>query len=113
MLSHTYEMTQKPARPPEPARSSSRRMSDCGDNDDGDVVVISAEAGVNDVVESSAKSRLSRIAKRSISDGVVRSVRKRRGELPGLLKNKTVKAILFKSGEPARCDHCCPETKSL
>jgi len=31
----------------------------------------------------------------------------------GLLRNRTVRATLLKSGDSARCDHCCPETKSF
>ena len=55
---------------------------------------------------------LSRIAKKSISavagvcDGAKRGMH-------GLLRNRTVRATLLKSGNSARCNHCCPETKSF
>ena len=72
----TYEMTQNIERPPEPERSSSIGMSDSNGSDDA-VAVGSVKNGSKDTVGSRAKSALSRQAKRSISDGVVRFVAKR------------------------------------
>lgn len=52
VLFHAYEMTQKPVRPPVPARSSSTRMSDSGDDGDDVVDIVSTEKDSKDVVES-------------------------------------------------------------
>ena len=69
LLLDTYEITQKVVKFPEPTRSSSLGKSDCGDDNDS-VVVGSVENHSKDVVESRANIVLSRLAKRSIPDGV-------------------------------------------
>ena len=70
MLLDVYEITQKVVKFPDPTRSSSLGMSECCGGEDDLVVVGSVENHSKDVVESRAKIALSRVAKRSIPDGV-------------------------------------------